>query len=293
MVTGIVLGAVLGLGMLLIGRGLRPQPVPLEAALRELERPRWSGTPAAAGWRGRAQRWALGLDELPGARSTRRDADLAILERSLEAHALDRLLAAALGAGLPLLFSAVVTIGGIQPAPTLVLIASVLGAVGGYGYPEVTLRSEARQRRRDFRHALGAFLELVTIILAGGGGVESALDAAASTGTGWAFARLRHALVMSRLSHESPWAVLDRLAAEIDLPELAELSSSVGLAGDAGAKVRASLAAKAASMREHELAQAQAEAEAASERMSAPVVLMLTGFILLIGYPAVANVLSL
>jgi hypothetical protein len=49
----------------------------------------------------------------------------------------------------------------------------------------------------------------------------------------------------------------------------------------------------AASYREHDLAEAEAEAQAASERMGGPVVLMFVGLILLIGYPAMATVLAL
>ena len=48
-------------------------------------------------------------------------------------------------------------------------------------------RSKASERRRNFRHALGSFLDLVVISLAGGGGVESALTDASEIGRGWAF----------------------------------------------------------------------------------------------------------
>ena len=53
------------------------------------------------------------------------------------------------------------------------------------------LRREAAARRQDFRHAVGAFLDLVSMNLAGGRGVPEALTAAASIGDGWAFARIR------------------------------------------------------------------------------------------------------
>ena len=45
-----------------------------------------------------------------------------------------------------------------------------------------------------FRHALGSFLSLTVTALAGGAGVDQALDDAASVGRGPAYAELRYAL---------------------------------------------------------------------------------------------------
>ena len=50
-------------------------------------------------------------------------------------------------------------------------------------------------------------------------------------------------------SGEPPWPGLDRLGTELGVPELNELAASVTLAGDEGARVRASIAAKARAMR--------------------------------------------
>jgi tight adherence protein C len=75
------------------------------------------------------------------------------------------------------------------------------------------------------------------------------------------------------------------------LPD-AVLAASVSLAGTEGAKVRASLAAKAASLRTHELAEAETADQAATERMSLPVVLLFAGFLVFLGYPAVEKVLT-
>ena len=59
-----------------------------------------------------------------------------------------------------------------------------------------------------------------------------------------------------------------------------------------GAKVRASLAAKAASLRTHELAEAETADQAATERMSLPIVMLFAGFLFFIGFPAVERVLT-
>jgi tight adherence protein C len=69
------------------------------------------------------------------------------------------------------------------------------------------------------------------------------------------------------------------------------LAASIGLAGTEGARVRASLQARAVALRGRQLADAEAAAESATERMSLPVVTMATGFLLFIGYPAAHAVL--
>jgi Flp pilus assembly protein TadB len=170
--------------------------------------------------------------------------------------------------------------------------ASVALGVGGFFVPELGVRAEAAARRRDFRHALGSYLDLVVVALAAGGGVEGALEDAAEVGDGWAFAQLRSALAAARVRRETPWAALGRLGAELGVHELVELSASAGLAGTEGAKVRASLVAKAESLRAHQLAEAEASALAATERMSLPVVLLFAGFLIFIGFPAMARVLN-
>ena len=43
--------------------------------------------------------------------------------------------------------------------------------------------------------ALSSYLDLVDVVLAGGAGIETALEAAAEAGDGWAFAEIRGALV--------------------------------------------------------------------------------------------------
>lgn len=154
------------------------------------------------------------------------------------------------------------------------------------------MRTEADERRKAFRHALSSFLDLVVISLAGGAGVESGLRDAAGIGEGWAFTQLRSALDVTMLTGETTWSALGRLGEELGVAELSELAASVSLAGTEGARVRESLAAKAKSLREHELSEAEAEAQSATERMAFPVVLLFLGFLILIGFPAIDAVLT-
>jgi hypothetical protein len=127
----------------------------------------------------------------------------------------------------------------------------------------------------------------VTIILAGGGGLETALHTAADLGGGWPFAEIRGALNTARLTNRTPWDLFDDLGTRLGVAELRELAASARLAGDQGARIRASLAAKADSMRAAQTAAIEAEAEAATEKMLLPVVTLVVGMILFIGFGVV------
>ncbi len=286
MIVALLTGAGVGLGVLAVVRGLRPPRPPL-AVLLARHQPAVAApdppaptssdpTPARPGRLAvRAGRLLARLAAALGLRfgGTRRD--LAVTGQSLERHLAEK-------AGMALF--------GLLLAPaataTLALVA------GGFFLPDLGLRANAASRRRELRHALGALLDLTVVALAGGAGVEGALADAASAGQGFGPAQFRRALATARLRREPPWVALGRLGEELGVAELVELAASIGLAGTEGAKVRASLAAKAASLRVHQLADAESAAQAATERMSLPVVLLLAGFLLFIGYPAMARVMT-
>ena len=287
-----VAGATVGAGLLIAARGLiAPPPPRLDRRLAELYQP-----PPAEGHSPTQQRWegwALQLVSSTASdlRPLRRD--LAVSGTTIERHAVAKLTFTVVGAGLPLLVAIAWAVAGIQVPLGALAFVSLLAGAAGFFVPDVLLSRRAAQRRRDFRYSLSLFLDLVVIVLAGGGGVETALHDAANAGSGWAFGELRRALNTARLQRTSPWAALTRLGESLGSPELIELSSSVELAGTSGARVRESLRAKAISARDHELAEAESEALAASERMGAPMVAMFVGLILLIGYPAMVTVLAL
>ena len=154
------------------------------------------------------------------------------------------------------------------------------------------LRDEAERRRRAFRHALSSYLDLVNVLLAGGAGIETALHAAADAGDGWGYRTIRSELRRARLTGQSPWDTFAGLADRLGVTELAELAASVSLAGSHGARIRASLAAKADTLRGHQIAETEAAAEAATERMTVPVAVLLFGFLVFIAYPAIAQITS-
>ena len=86
------------------------------------------------------------------------------------------------------------------------------------------------------------------------------------------------------------WAALGDLGARLDVVELGQLASSASLVDTEGARIRDSVAAQAETLRAAQLAEVEASAESATERMSVPVVVLLAGFVLFIAYPAVHSI---
>jgi tight adherence protein C len=299
MILALVCGAGVGAGLWLIIRGLYPPRPSLAHALAQLRRlPEPVPVITVAPDGGLAVRLGRPIADrlvqtkagwlLPA--SVRRD--LAVLGRSPERHLAEKVTLALVGLLFAPAIAVLLTLGGAHLPLVVPLWASLIFMVAGFFAPDLGIHADATRRRRDFRHALSSFLDLVVVALAGGGGVETALADAASVGSGWAFGYLRRALDQARLARQTPWAALGRLGQQLGVGELSELAASVALAGTEGAKVRASLAAKAASLRTHQLAEAETADQAATERMSLPVVLLFAGFLLFLGYPAVQKVLT-
>jgi Flp pilus assembly protein TadB len=298
-IVGLALGAGVGFGAFLIGRALLVRRMPLAVALAMLDRPRVApaGTDTALGdrssrWEHRIGRRTVRVLESVGLDLARLHGDLRITGRTVERHAVDKAAAAVAGLGTPLVMAAVVRAGGASLPIGLVTVAALGFGVAGFFLPDVLLRDAARSRRAAFATALSAYLDLVNVLLAGSAGTETALVAAAEAGDGWAFAELRAVLVRADATRRSPWDAFAGLGAELGVNELQELAASVRLAGEQGARIRSSLAAKAASLRGQQLARAEASAQAASERMAVPNVLMFLGFLAFAGYPAIASIIG-
>ena len=293
--TLLILAAVgLSIGVLLIGTAVWPPPVPLDVALARLHEPRpthYSGVMVSRGRAASLVGAPLARTGFGRALTRRLTVELRVAGVAAETLLSRQVLAALVCSLIVPAAMAVMALGGVRVSLMFPLWISVALAAGGFLLPVTEVRVQAAERRRSFRHALGCFLDLVAVRLAGGAGVESALSDSASAGQGWAFMELRQALAESRLMGEPPWAGLDRLGVQLDITELRELAASAALAGDEGARVRASIGAKAKALRVRGLTDAEGAAQAASERMSLPIVLLLVGFIVFLGYPAINQVL--
>jgi tight adherence protein C len=292
-IGALLTGALFGLGLLAIVAGLAPRKPPLAEALaavtREPVRPLVS--PDEGGWAARLGRPAAALLSGVGLPTAAVRRDLAVLGRPVERQLAEQVTAALIGLLLIPAMAALLVVGGLRMPWQLPAIGALALGTAGFTVPVLAVRQEAASRRADARHALSALLDLVVVSLAGGAGVEAALAYAGATGRGWAFGQIRGALEAARLTRRPPWETLGQLGTELGLPELGELAASITLAGTEGARVKSSLAAKAAALRTRQLADAEGAAQAATERMSLPLVLLFAGFILLIGYPAIVHVL--
>ena len=171
-------------------------------------------------------------------------------------------------------------------------VFSLAGAIAGFFFPDFQVRQRAQSKRRSFLHSFSSFLDLTNILLAGGAGTETALIAAADSGDGWAFDQIRRVLTISRSSRSSPWIELAKLGDLFNIPQVNEIAGSIQLAGEHGARIRTSLAARAESLRYRQMSEVETSANAATERMGLPMVLLFISFIVLIGYPAVTQVIG-
>lgn len=299
MTIAIAFGGGIGAGLCMIARGFWPPRLSLAEALAAPRRADRSAVPLHT---------TSGNDRLlvrvgrPIARAWPRDAarqlsdsvryDLAVLERSPEQHLAEKLACALVGLLLIPFVVALLGLGGVNVPLFLAPWPAILLALAGFFVPDLAARSEAAKRRRDLRRSLSAFIDLTVVALAGGSGVEGALQSAAEVGDGPAFRSIRHALDSARLTREAPWTALERLGRDMGVPELEEAAASVGLSGKEGARVRQSLAARAASLRSHRRADAEAEADMATQRMTVTMILLLIGFLAFVLFPAYVRVFA-
>ncbi|MBA4608574.1 MULTISPECIES: type II secretion system F family protein [Aeromicrobium] len=218
--------------------------------------------------------------------------DLAVVDRSVESHLGSTLVAAIVGAFAPALMLSPFMIAG-WVSPVLPLWLAILGALGGAVLAQLQLHSEATDRRRDFRHVVSAFLDLVSMNLAGGRGVPEALSAAAGVSQGWGMVRLRETIENARLQGITPWAALGRLGDDMKVEELRDLAAALALVAEDGAKVRDSLTARASSMRQRELADSEGRAQERSQSMLVAQLLLAAGFLVFLIYPALSGIAGL
>lgn len=215
----------------------------------------------------------------------RRASDLRVARRSVDQHVLSKLtMALAFGAVTGLVLAV------IGAAAGFVVLLALAAALGGFLIPELILTGEAEKARKAFRHAYGAYLDIVNVMLAAGSGPEAALHTAADSGGGWAFAEIRNALAAARSTQRSIAEAFGSLGEELGVVELQELSASIALTGSQGARIRSSLIAKADTLRAQQIVETEGEAESATERMALPVALLLLSFIAFLGYPAVVSI---
>ena len=300
-------GAVVGLGLVLLAAALLPAgPPDLSAALARLDAPlttdaAWPLPPGRtaplSAELSRWARWWLRTGRWVGARTPSAgplaapEADLRLLGIAPAGFAAVRAAAVVAGLATPAVLWTLAALAVVRPPFPIPALVGLGLAVAGWLLPTAVVAQRATQARTALRVALSAYLDLVALERAGAGSPVEALEAAAAVGHGPAFALVGSRLALAARSGGSPYAALADLGDEIRVPELRDLADITATAAD-GAAIYTTLLAKSRSLRHAIAADAHAAANAASERLVFPVVLLGTGFLLLVFYPALARLLS-
>ena len=299
MIQAFFAGGLLGLGLYLLVRSLIPGRPGIGTRLAMIDAARAeylrrasdvSLDGSASRLRGRIGRQLAAIYAARGWHQGSLRADVNLLGRSWEAFLATKVLYAVgviVVAPFVVVILAALGIGLIGAVPLWLALA--LGAVAFF-LPDVSVRQEAAVRRRDFRHVVGAYLDLVAMGLAGGRGVPEALLAASEIGEGWALWRLRDCLTNARITGTTQWAALGRLGDELAVDELRDLAAALELVADDGAKIRSSLSARAATLRSRELAEIEGKAGEKSQSMLVAQLLLCAGFLVFLAYPAMMRV---
>lgn len=293
----VLAGVICGLGVFLAATAVLPARPELRSALAHL-----SAAPAPAptlsltgaeqrisGWEYATGRWLAARLLRPAGGLRVPIADLAILNRPVEVFLAQKLAMGLLGLALPAAAFAVLGLLGLHLPITLPILVG-LAVAGLLSFaPDLVVRAAGKEARDEFRHAVAAYLNLVALERAADGGPTESLERAATVASGWAFTRIADALAHARIAGLAPWTALSELADRLGASELADLADIVALAGGEGAAIYDTLLGKATSMRRAATAADEARANARSEQMTLPTVLLFLGFLILLVYPALAR----
>lgn len=285
----VVAGVMAGLGLLLLVRSVAPARQDLAVAVgrfdqstarfRKIETDLDMSLGARAGRRVLRALAARGID-LTGLRP-----DLEITGNRLDVF---------VGKTVLLIVAALVLPGLIGPVIGMsidfsVLAGLLLAVVIGLGRVR-DLRSSARQRRGELVGALATYLGLLSMSLGGHDHIETAMVRSVRLGRGWAFELIARTIERANRVGDTPWEHMGELGERVGLPELVDLASALTLVGQSSAKVRTTLAARAASMRARQLAEIEAAGQIRTDNLVMTQILMVFGFIILLGYVAFASI---
>ena len=295
----LLLGAGFGAGFALLVGWLLPARPTLAQAFAALHPPAPALTPTPLllppepdGWIAGLGKPAVPLLARTGLPRTATIGDLAICGRDPARHLAEQAAMALCGFLAVPAFAGILYAGGIAIGWQTPLWAALVGAALGLFVPDLALASEAAKRRKELRDATASMLDMVVISLAGGAGIDQALRDATDEPTDWAQRLLRHAVEAAHLTRVPPWQTIGALGEATGVSTLSELAAALSLAGSEGARIKATLTARSAALSAHQLAEAESAATSATERMVLPVVGLLGGFLIFIGYPAFATVLE-
>lgn len=212
---------------------------------------------------------------------------LRLLHRTPDAHIGILAMSGLIGFFLPALMLAllqvinVVDLGFFIPAAL-----SMLSALAVIFAMHSDAMARSAEIKIDLRYQLGAYLDMVTMLLAGNSGYEGALDQAARAGDGMLFRELRRRMREVGTSGRSLVGALSLVAADYGVVELEQVAATATLSAAEGAPVARSLTAKCSTLRSTLAAEQEAAARVRNDKVTPPLVGMALLFMALIIYPA-------
>ena len=212
---------------------------------------------------------------------------LRLVGRRVDEHVGLLAMAATVGFVAPSIVLAVLQATGV--ASLAVWVPAVLSVAGAVVVP-VVVHSDTLARSAevaiDVRHQLGAYLDMVTMLLAGNSGYEGALDQAARAGDGLLFQALRRRMREVSATGRSLVDALELVADDYGIVELEQVAATARLSAAEGAPVARTLTAKCATLRSTLAAEQEAAARVRIDKVTPPLVGMALLFMALIIYPA-------
>lgn len=291
-----VIGALVGLGVFALIRALMPGSRSAVSTVAQVDALRAAGpvngpvAPAPTDFKGRLGQRIAAFYFQQGWELRSLRADLAVLDRSWETFLATKIMLGAAGLVFgPFLFAIAWQVG-LGSSPIIPVWMALLCGGVFFLLPDLEVRRDAAEKRKDLRRVIGAYLDLVSMNLAGGRGLPEALMAAAEISDGWALMRIRNCLADARITGTSQWIALGRLGEDLGVEELQDLSVTLGLVADDGAKIRESLASRAETMRHRELSEIEGTAGEQSQSMLVAQLLLCAGFLVFLIFPAAMRV---
>ncbi len=289
--TGLVVlvGMLATLGLWLIFPGWRQPRPSLAASVRRINR---SPAPIDQLRAGDTSDLVVRLGEL-GARSSfvrRRVGSLSslrIIGRPFAVHVGYLIVGAMAGLVLPSLILTLLSLAGVLSIS--VFIPAGLSLLATLLVPTIIhsgVVAEADEIRIDLRHQLSAYLDMMTMLLAGNTGHEGALQQAAEAGDGLLFRQLRKRMREVSTTGQSLVHALSLVAEDFEMPELEQVAAAAALSAAEGAPVAKTLAAKCSTLRSTLAADDEGKARVRNDKVTPPLVGMALLFLALLIYPA-------
>ncbi len=258
-------GMLITLGLFLVVAAFRPQHVRLDDALASLggSQPR-----AATGQEGPKEErlGAWWLRRCPTVVSATTERELQLKGRTVARHYSIKVRGALIGFLGPVGLGLVLGLLG-RGDLAVSLLASIVGAIAGFVWPDLQLRSEGQHLTADATESLLTYFDLVTLERMANQSATQSLHAAAAISDSTIFAMIRAALERARLEQRMPYAELKDVGRRLELPALIDMADVMRL-DESGAALSGTLRARVKELRDAHLTELKMAATAVSERMT-------------------------